>query len=208
MRIALILFGLFFVQNSFANVKVAYFLNEGFKGEEYYTPRKLMEAAGFDVKVVTRYPGFVNPTRTDQANKVPSAKSDFTYDNVNPEKFDLLVFAGGGGAWADYFPNKTIHKILKDAFDRNQWLGLICAGTGVLGTANNLYGDGVPLAKGRHVTGLPEVSGLLIRLGQVNYDKGDLNKPKVVVDGHLVTGRDPMSAQLFGETLVASLQKK
>ena len=75
-------------------------------------------------------------------------------------------------------------------------------------TADIFDGDGTPLAKGRHVTGYGEVSGMLKKLGLVQYEGGDPTKPKVVVDGHLITGRDPMSAALFGETIVTSLQKK
>jgi len=198
---------LFWTQVSFAEIKVAVFVNEGFKAEEYFTPRKAFDSAGFQVKVVTRYPGKVNPGRGDQS-KFPGIMSDFTFETVKPDAFDALVFVGGSGAWTDFFPNLQIHKILEDAFKRDQWVALICASVGVLATAGNLDGNGIPLAKGRHVTGYKEVSGLLKQLGQVNYDGGDPNHPKVVTDGHLITGRDPMSAELFGQTIVKRLQKK
>ena len=207
MKKIVLIIGLFNLQNSFAATKIAMFVNEGFKGEEYFIPRKAFDDAGYEVKVVTRYSGMVNPTRHDQP-KFHGVSSDLTFETVKPEGFDALVFVGGSGAWTDFFPNLSIHKILKGAFERNQWLALICASTGVLATADNLGGDGTPLAKGRHVTGYPEVSGLLKKLGQVSYDLGDPNLPKVVVDGHLITGRDPMSAHLFGETIVSNLGKR
>ena len=136
----IIALSLFWAQTSFAAVRVAVFVNEGFKAEEYFTPRKIFDTAGFQVKVVTRYPGKVNPGRQDQS-KFQGVVSDLTFETVKPENFDVLVFVGGSGAWTDFFPNVRVHKILQEAFKRNQWLALICASTGVLATANNLDGE-------------------------------------------------------------------
>jgi len=44
-------------------------------------------------------------------------------------------------------------------------------------------------------------------VGLLNYDGGTVGKPYVVTDGKLITGRDPTSAKLFGETVVAALKK-
>jgi len=83
-------------------------------------------------------------------------------------------------------------------------VGLICAGTGILATANNFDGS-TPQFKGRHVTGYGEVSGLLKHQGQVNYESGDLIKPHVVEDENLIIGRDPMPSQLFADTIIKRL---
>jgi putative intracellular protease/amidase len=64
-----------------------------------------------------------------------------------------------------------------------------------------------PHFKGRHVTGYFEVEGLLRKVGLVKYDGGVADKPYVVTDGKLITGRDPISAKLFGETIVSALRK-
>jgi putative intracellular protease/amidase len=94
---------------------------------------------------------------------------------------------------------------MKAVENENKVVGLICAGTGLLATAKNLDGK-TPQFKGRKVTGYREVEGLLTSLGQVRYGQGDPTKPHVVVDGNLITGRDPESSKLFGETIVDKIK--
>ena len=77
--------------------------------------------------------------------------------------------------------------------------------TGLLATANNLDGEH-PQFKGKRVTGYYEVGGLLKNVGLVNYDKGVAGKPFVVTDGRLITARDPLSAQLFGRTILKAIE--
>lgn len=163
-------------------------LNDDFQVDEYFTPRKLFEKEGFDIKTASRYGGMVKPGKKHVSDYKPVV-TDLSFEQVKIEEFDAITFTGGGGAWTDYFPNKTLHQILINATKNKKMIvGLICAGTGLLATANNL--DGLsPQFKGKHITGYGEVAGLLKTLGQVQYDTGDLAKPYVVEDGNLITGR-------------------
>jgi protease I len=186
--------------------KVLMFLNEGFQAQEYYEPREIFEQAGFKISVAARYAGSVAPGK--KYTNYPPAQVDITFDQVDLSKYDGITFAGGSGAWEDFFPNPQVHKILADAFKRNMVVGLLCASTGVLATANNLDGQSMPIAEGRNVTGYYQVEGLLRRLGKVNFDPGEKGKPHVVVDRNLITGRDPESSALFGKTVAEKLQGK
>lgn len=200
------LFCLSIFNNTFAgeHKKVLMIINEGFQIEEYEVPRALFEKEKYEIKTASRYGGIVNPGKK-YINGKNSVATDFSFEKIKINEFDAIVFAGGAGAWTDYFPNKTLHKVLSDASSIKEMIvGLICAGTGLLATANNLDGK-TPQYKGRHITGYAEVSGLLQSLGQVQYDSGDLAKPYVVEDGNLVTGRDPSSSKLFGETIIKKL---
>jgi putative intracellular protease/amidase len=76
-----------------------------------------------------------------------------------------------------------------------------------LGVANNFDGQKKSLVEGRHVTGYYRVEGLIRNLGKANYDPGIKDKPYVVTDKNLITGRDPISANLFGETVRDALKK-
>jgi protease I len=194
------------LNHSFAaqSKKILMIINEGFQVDEYFTPKKIFEKAGFKVKTASRYGGKVQPTRKyiKQYGQVPT---DMSFEEVKVSDYDAITFTGGSGAWTDYFPNKTLHDILIQSVNRKEMIvGLICAGTGLLATAHNLDGS-TPQFKGRHVTGYGEVSGLLKTLGQVQYDSGDLTKPYVVEDGNLITGRDPMSAEAFGQAVTNKL---
>lgn len=186
-------------------VRVLMIINEGFMAPEYYEPRKLFDQAGFKVTVAAKYAGMIAP---DKRNTEPPVKADLSFEQVRLSDYDALTFAGGNGAWTDYFPSDTVHKLLTEALQTQMVTGLICASTGLLGMANNYNGQAVPVAKGRHVTGYFRVEGLLRELGQVNYDGGDPKQPYVVVDGNLITGRDPMSSLSFGETLVQILKQR
>lgn len=187
--------------------KVLMIINEGFQVDEYFVPRKSFENQKYKIVTASRYGGIVNPGRKYTSQYKP-VSTDLNFEQVKIEDYDAITFAGGAGAWTDYFPNKTLHQILLTAVKNKKiTVGLICAGTGILATANNLDGT-TPQFKGRKVTGYAEVSGLLKLQGQVNYESGDLTKPHVVEDENLITGRDPISSQLFADKIIQRLNSK
>jgi protease I len=185
--------------------RVLMFISDGFWAPEYFEPRAIYDKAGFSVTVAGKY---ADPVRPDRRNwdKYKPVKPDVTFDKVDISSYDAVTFAGGNGAWEDFFPNDDIHRILTEAFAKNKLVALLCSSTGLLGVAGNYDGDGKPLAEGRHVTGYYRVAGLIKKIGRANYDPGEKDKPYVVTDGRLITGRDPMSATLFGETVARALR--
>ena len=186
-------------------LKVLMIVNEGFQVDEYFKPREIFEQAHIQVVTASRYGGVVNPGRK-YMGQYPSVKADLSFDEVNVSDYAAITFTGGAGAWSDYFPNRRLHGILLEATQNPKMIvGLICAGVGLLATAQNLDGT-TPMFKGRHVTGYGEVAGMLIKLGELNYDSGDLSEPYVVQDKNLITARDPMSSELFAQTILSRLQ--
>lgn len=187
--------------------RIVFFISEGFYATEYYEPRAIFDKEGFKVQVAAKLP---HPVRPDprQWETYPPVKPDLTFDQVEVSSFDAIVFAGGNGAWEDFFPNDAVHKLLSRSLESGKLTALLCSSTGLLGVANNLNGQSKPIAEGRHVTGYYRVEGLLRNLGRVNYDPGEAGKPHVVTDGNLITGRDPSSAKLFGETVARALKKR
>jgi len=185
--------------------KVLMMISEGFYAPEYYKPRAIFEKEGYRITVAGKYPGLVHPDRrnTDYA----PVKADITFDKADMKNYDAIVFAGGNGAWEDFFPNEDVHHLLTDSLKSGKITALLCSSTGLLGVANNLNGQGTPVATGRHVTGYKRVEGLLRLFGKVNYDPGVEGKPYVVVDGNLITGRDPISSEEFGKTVAKALKK-
>ncbi|MBI3552761.1 MAG: DJ-1/PfpI family protein [Elusimicrobia bacterium] len=186
--------------------KVLMMISEGFWAPEYYEPRAAYDKAGFQVTVAAKYS---DPVRPDRRNwdKYKPVKPDVTFDKVKAADYDAITAAGGNGAWEDLFPNDDVHRIVTESFKEKKLTALLCSSTGLLGVVNNFNGDGEPVAAGRHVTGYYRVEGLLRKMGRVNYDPGQKDKPYVVVDGDLITGRDPMSASLFGETVANRLKE-
>ena len=201
------LFLIFATPSHAAQKKVLMMVSNGFYAPEYFHPRAEFDKAGFKVTVASQYGGQVRPDRR-QWKSHSDVTADKKFSEIDPANYDAIVFAGGNSAWEDFFPNQDVHKLLTHFVKSDKKIAaLLCSSTGLLGIANNLDGDGTPFAKGRHVTGYKRVKGILTKMGEVNYDGGVEGKPYVVVDKNLVTGRDPSSSQLFGETITKLLKK-
>jgi putative intracellular protease/amidase len=184
--------------------RVLMLIADDFWAPEYYVPRKLFDEAGFHVTVAGRHSGEIIPDARN-INYRP-VKVDITFDQVDLSKFDAIAFAGGNGAWHDFFPTESVHRIVTDAFKRPLVKGFLCASTGLLGLVGNVDGMGESVAKGRHVTGYFRVEGILRKLGVVRFDGGEKGKPYAVTDRDLVTGRDPESAEVFARAMLAAIQ--
>ncbi|MCB9091205.1 MAG: DJ-1/PfpI family protein [Halobacteriovoraceae bacterium] len=191
----------------FAAPKVLFMVSDGFYAPEYYEPLKIFKKAGFTITTAAKYNSSVRPDRR-QVDQYPSVNPDITFDKVVASKYDAIVFAGGNGAWEDFFPNENVHKLLTHFMTEGKVTALLCSSTGLLGVANNLSGSGKPIAVGRKATGYKRVKGLLVELGKVEYFSGESGKPFVIVDQNLITGRDPLSSKLFGETVVKVIKAR
>jgi putative intracellular protease/amidase len=187
--------------------KVLLMVAEGFYAPEYYIPLKEFKEAGFVVTTASKYK---RATRPDERHlqSYKAVVSDITFDEIVADEYDAIVFSGGNGAWEDYFPNDDVHKAIGEFMSSDKLVALLCSSVGLLGVASNLDGSSVPIAAGRNVTGYKRVKGLLVNLGKTNYFPGERGVPFVVVDGNLVTGRDPLSAKLFAKTVVKVLLTK
>ncbi len=192
-----------------AETKVLMMIPNDFMWPEYSEPRKLYEAAGFKVTTAGRFQESVNPDRRNLKDFPESApvKVDLSFEQVKIEDYDAITFVAGNGAWHDFFPNQVVHDLVVQAYKQKKILGLLCASTGLLGLAGNWDGNS-PLAPGRRAVGYFRVKGLLTNLGKINYVDGGQKEPGVLVDGHLITGRNPESSRIFGEKVVEVLKKK
>lgn len=186
--------------------KVLMMVSEGFYAPEYYIPHSIFNNQGFHVTTATKYLRLTKPDER-QLRTHKAVMPDLTFNQVQTNDYDAIVFAGGNGAWEDFFPNSDVHKILINALRSNKVVALLCSSTGLLALAGNLNGNNKPIAMGRKVTGYKRVSGLLIKLGRVRYSPGIKGQPHVVVDKNLITGRDPISSTLFAKTVVKALYR-
>ena len=110
-----------------------------------------------------------------------------TFDEINPDNYDLLVIPGGSPTGAPSVVRKDIkaQAIAKAFFKSNKPVASICHGPWLLASSD--------LVKGRHLTsywydGVPED---IKKAGGIYEDK------EVVVDGNLVTSRYPGDLPAF-----------
>lgn len=198
-----IIFMLLISNNVLAETNVLMIINEGFWAPEYYKPRERFDKEGYRITVAAKRLGSIKPDERNTDFK--AVDSQISFSKIRVQDYDAIVFAGGNGAWTDYFPNEDAHKIVQDALAENKILALLCSSTGLLGVAKN-FDALTPIAANRKATGYYRVRALIEKVGKIKYDPGLENKPYVVVDGNLITGRDPLSSELFAETIVKELK--
>lgn len=210
--IVIALFSLFISTSAMAGKKVLMMVPNDFMWPEYALPSEAYRSAGFEVKVAARFKETLNPDRRNmtQGNalfftEATPIKADMSFDEVNVDQFDAITFVAGNGAWHDFFPNDSVHKIVITAVQKGKLLGLLCASTGLLGIAGNYDGNQKPIAEGKKVVGYYRVEGILRQMGKTNYVAGGRTEPAVMVDGNIVTGRNPESSKMFGEKIVELL---
>jgi len=120
-----------------------------------------------------------------------------TIDEVDPDKYDLLVVPGGfpDGAPATVRKIKKAQEIAKSFITKNKPVASICHGPWLLVSAD--------LVRGRHLTGFwnDGVPEEIKAAGGIYEDK------EVVIDGNLVTSRWPMDLPAFVREMVNLIKK-
>ncbi len=112
--------------------------------------------------------------------------------DVNPDDYDLLVLPGGK-APAALRKEPAALEIAKDFFRKNKPVAAICHGPQILTTAGVLTG--------RHATCYPSVADELKESGALYEDS------EVVVDGNLVTSRQPADLPVFMQEMLRMARK-
>lgn len=153
-------------------------------------------------------------------HKEISEKGTLSLKAVKSEKYAAIVVVGGHGSIFDLNRNPAVHKLLRKAASAGRIAAAECHGTGALAFAG--------LIKGKRVTGFPDAwepaqlrpelpyilqdelnkaSGGLYESGLENLKPGEAPGPLVIVQGNIITSRDPMSSRSMGEALAAALRK-
>jgi putative intracellular protease/amidase len=132
--------------------------------------------------------------------------------------YDAVFIPGGLGPMVDITGNPEVQAAVLRAWNADMIVSAVCHGPAAfLGITLD---DGTPLVRGRKLTSFStaEETGYAdedvpfdleraLREEGALYEATDPWQPKVVVDGRLVTGQNPQSGTLVGETLVDSLKQ-
>lgn len=117
---------------------------------------------------------------------------DMALRDVDPNEYDVLILPGGN-APATLRKEQAAIEIAKNFSRRNKLIAAICHGPQILITAGVL--------KGRHATCHHSVAEELQEAGALYEDR------EVVVDGNLVTSRQPSDLPAFMREIVGILGK-
>jgi 4-methyl-5(b-hydroxyethyl)-thiazole monophosphate biosynthesis len=125
---------------------------------------------------------------TIEASRGVKLVPDTTWDQINPDDFDILLLPGGFDGTVALSQHEGVQQALRDFDARGKWIGSICAAALALHTAGIL--------EGKKFTCYPGVEEKLpSNVQPVNEI--------VVIDGHLITSQGPGTAFEFALKVIA-----
>jgi len=160
---------------------------DNFEDMELFVPYYRLQEEGIRVDVASLSKGRLRGKHdyTIEANK---ALKDIKADN-----YDILILPGGRAPETIRKEKKAV-EIARHFFEKNKPVATICHGPQTLITAGVL--------KGRHATCYKSVAGEMKEAGAFYEDK------EVVVDGNLISSRQPSDLPAFVREIMKMLKKK
>jgi len=157
-----------------------------FEDSELLVPLYRLQEAGYGVEVASGEPGKITGKHGYEV------RVDKTFEEVEPSGYAVLVLPGGK-APAAIRNDLMVKGIVRAFFDAAKPVGAICHGPQVLVSAG--------LLAGRRATCYRTVSDELREAGAIYEDS------EVVVDGRLVTSRQPGDLPAFMRELMRLLEQ-
>ncbi|KAG8710965.1 hypothetical protein FRC08_016496 [Ceratobasidium sp. 394] len=152
----------------------------------------------------------------------PEVKQKFAtakkLSEVDSDEYDAIFYVGGHGPVIDLATDQTNIKLASQFFNAGKPTAAVCHGPAALVSVKDEAGKSI--FSGRNATGFSDAEEeqvgkvkdvpflLETRIKELggNYTKaGEAWGPKVVVDGHLITGQNPASAKGVGEAILKAL---
>lgn len=167
---------------------------------------------GFDLNDPINRKFWDNPEWQDKMS------STMTPDEVNPQEYKAIFYAGGHGAMFDFPENKKLAAIAQAIYDKGGIVAAVCHGPA--GLIPITLPDGSYLIKGKkfdcftnaeeEANGTAKYMPFLLQTALTQedgiFDGAAPWTDHVVTDGRLITGQNPMSALSLGKTLLQALE--
>jgi len=171
---------------------IAILATDGFEESELKSPKEAMEKEGFKVDVISLNPGKIKAW--NHGNWSNEYNVDNTLDKVTAKDYDALVLPGGVINPDKLRRSEEALNFVKDFFDQSKPVAAICHGPWTLISAD--------VVKGKTLTSFYSIRKDLENAGALWVDK------KVVVDGSLITSRNPDDLPAFNEKLIKEINKR
>lgn len=171
--------------------KVAILVADGFEQVEMTEPRKALEQAGAVARIVSPAEGKVKGwNHTEWGDQFPV---DIPLQNASASDFDALVLPGGVMNPDKLRINKTAVQFVKEFFNANKPVAVICHGPWTLINAG--------VVQGRTITSWPSLQADLQNAGANWVDR------EVVVDNGLVSSRKPDDIPAFNQKMIEEFRE-
>lgn len=170
--------------------RIAVIATDGFEQSELTEPKRLLEAAGATVDVIS--PGDATQIKGwDNKDWGQSVKVDVHLDQADAGKYDALVLPGGVINPDKLRTDEKVLALVKAISGAGKPVAAICHGPWTLINAG--------LVKGKKVTSWPSLKQDLGNAG-ANWEDS-----QVVQDGNLITSRKPDDIPSFTDALIKAL---
>ena len=160
---------------------------DNFEDTELLVPYYRLKEEGIEVDVASIKKG------TIKGKHGYEVQADKALKEVDPADYSILILPGGK-APETVRKDKNAVEIAKHFFQKNKPVSAICHGPQTLITAG--------LMKGRHATSYKSVAQEMKDSGALYEDK------EVVVDGNLITSRQPSDLPAFMREIMKVIRKK
>jgi protease I len=171
--------------------KIAVLTDNGFEEVELTSPKKALEEAGAEVKIVSPQKGKVKAWDRDHWSiELPV---DVQVEEANAEDYDALVLPGGVMNPDQLRLNKKSVEFAQQFLETGKPVAAICHGPQLL-IETGLIG-------GRNMTSYPSLRTDLENAGVIWEDK------EVITDNGLVTSRTPKDLEAFNKMMIEEIRE-
>jgi len=169
---------------------VAIIVADFIEDAELTTPRDELGAAGATVRIYGVASGSVQTVEGD-TDPTQEIEVDGTFDDLDVDSIDALVVPGGTVNADKLRVEERAQEIARQVAEAGKPLAVICHGPWLLVSAG--------LVKGRRLTSYASLAPDIHNAG------GDWTDEEVVVDGNLITSRNPGDLPAFMKALTDAL---
>jgi protease I len=166
---------------------VAILATDGVEQVELEQPRAAVESVGARTRLVSLSGEQIQAMNAD-VNEADTFPVDLTVDQASVEDFDALILPGGTTNPDKLRQDEKAVSFVRDFFEAGKPVAAICHGPWVLVEAD--------VVRGRTLTSYPSVRTDIRNAGGTVVDR------EVVVDGTLITSRNPDDLPAFCDSLI------
>lgn len=168
-------------------INIAILVTNGFEQVEMTQPRQAFNDAGASTYIIS--PAGERVQGWNHYDKADYFQVDLPLDKANPDDYDALLLPGGTANPDQLRTNETAVKFIKAFFEAGKPVAAICHGPWTLIEAD--------VVKGHKITSWSSLKTDLINAGANWIDE------EVVVDGNLITSRNPDDLPWFINAAIA-----
>jgi protease I len=171
--------------------RVLILATNGFEQSELLEPRRALEAAGIETVLASPKAGMIRGWNHSEWGE--SVRVDAVLGEVEAVDFDALLLPGGQMNPDSLRTEDEVICLIGEFDEADKPIAAICHGPSLLVEAD--------IVEGRAVTGWPSILTDLENAGAQVVDEG------VMIDGNLITGRQPADIPDFSRALIDALSE-